>query len=518
VWALQRALPFRPVPRFLGFGRLGVDVGSALDLVGGVLKYVGATFVVPLAVALALGERWWPFLVGGLVTIAVGVFLDRITRGTREQVGPREGFLVVALIWLAVPAFGCIPFVFSGAEQLSNPMNAYFEAVSGFTATGATVVQDVEALPDSVLLWRQLSNWLGGMGIIVLALAVLPRLKVGGRQLLETELPGPEIEKLTLRIREIAQRLWLLYVALTALEVAVLTGFAWTGLDAAMSFYDAVAYSFTTIPTGGFATDNRSVEGFGAASQWAILVFMLVAGANFALLYRALARRQPAAFARDEEFRLYLVLAALASVVLVVELWVEDFFSGEEALRHGAFTAVSTMTTTGFATTDFNQWTLFALVVIIALMFTGGQAGSTTGSVKVVRHLLMGRILRRELDQTVHPEVISRVRLNARPVDERTLRAVTSFVLLYVGVFALGALLLVLEAARTDIDLRLVDAIAASAATLGNGGSAFGFAGPMGTFEPFSDVSKVVMIVLMWVGRLEIIPVAVLLTRNYWRV
>ena len=158
------------------------------------------------------------------------------------------------------------------------------------------------------------------------------------------------------------------------------------------------------------------------------------------------------------------------------------------------------MTTTGFATTDFNQWTLFALVVIIALMFTGGQAGSTTGSVKVVRHLLMGRILRRELDQTVHPEVISRVRLNARPVDERTLRAISSFVLLYVGVFAVGALLLVLEAARTDLDLRLVDAIAASAATLGNGGSAFGFAGPMGTFEPFSDVSKVVMIVLMWVG------------------
>ena len=367
-------------------------------------------------------------------------------------------------------------------------------------------------------MWRQLTQWLGGMGIIVLALAVLPRLKVGGRQLLETELPGPEIEKLTLRIREIAQRLWLLYVALTALEVAVLTGFAWTGIDTAMSFYDAVAHSFTTIPTGGFSTENRSVEGFGAASQWAILFFMLVAGANFALLYRALARRQPQAFARDEEFRLYLVLAALASVVLVVELWVEDFFRGEEAIRHGAFTAVSTMTTTGFATTDSNQWTLFALVVIIALMFTGGQAGSTTGSVKVVRHLLMGRILRRELDQTVHPEVISRVRLNARPVDERTLRAITSFVLLYVGVFAAGALLLVLEAARTGLDLRLVDAIAASAATLGNGGSAFGFAGPMGSFEPFSDPSKVVMIVLMWVGRLEIIPVAVLLTRNYWRV
>jgi trk system potassium uptake protein len=352
----------------------------------------------------------------------------------------------------------------------------------------------------------------------VLALAVLPRLKVGGRQLLETELPGPEIERLTLRIREIAQRLWLLYVALTAIQIAVLTGFAWTGVDAAMSFYDAVGLTFSTIPTGGFSTRNRSVEEFAAASQWTILVFMLLGGTSFALLYRAIARRQPQAFARDEEFRLYIVIGCVASVVLVAELWLEDFFRGEEAIRHSAFTAVSTMTTTGFATTDFNQWTVFAFVVIIALMFTGGQAGSTTGSVKVVRHLLTGRILRRELDQTVHPEAISRVRLNDRPVDERTLRAITSFVLLYVGVFAVGALLLVLEGARTDPSLRLVDAIAAAAATLGNGGSALGFAGPMGSFEPFSDPSKVVMILLMWVGRLEIIPVAVLLTRNYWRV
>jgi trk system potassium uptake protein TrkH len=496
---------------------LGVDLQATFNLVGSLLKYLGLAPLLPAAIAVGYHESPSPFVASAAIVFGAGWGLERLTHG-KTQVGIREGFLVVSVTWLLAAAVGALPYWLSGEAQLSSPLDAYFEGMSGFTTTGATILTNVEGLSHSLAMWRQLTQWLGGMGIIVLALAVLPRLKVGGRQLLETELPGPEIEKLTLRIREIAQRLWLLYVALTALEVAVLTGFAWTGLDAAMSFYDAVAYSFTTIPTGGFATDNRSVEGFGAASQWAILVFMLVAGANFALLYRALARRQPAAFARDEEFRLYLVLAALASVVLVVELWVEDFFSGEEALRHGAFTAVSTMTTTGFATTDFNQWTLFALVVIIALMFTGGQAGSTTGSVKVVRHLLMGRILRRELDQTVHPEVISRVRLNARPVDERTLRAVTSFVLLYVGVFALGALLLVLEAARTDIDLRLVDAIAASAATLGNGGSAFGFAGPMGTFEPFSDVSKVVMIVLMWVGRLEIIPVAVLLTRNYWRV
>jgi trk system potassium uptake protein len=497
--------------------QLGVDLQATFNLVGSLVKYLGLAPLLPAAIALGYGESPWPFIASAAIVFGAGALLELVTHG-KTHVGIREGFLVVSITWFVAAAVGALPYWLSAEEQFSRPLDAYFEGMSGFTTTGATVATDIEALSRSLAMWRQLTQWLGGMGIIVLALAVLPRLKVGGRQLLETELPGPEIEKLTLRIREIAQRLWLLYVALTALQIVVLTGFAWTGLDAAMTFYDAVAHSFSTIPTGGFSTQNRSVEGFSAASQWAIAFFMLVAGANFALLYRVLARRQPQAFARDQEFRLYLILAALASVVLVVELWAEGFFEGEAAIRHSVFTAVSTMTTTGFATTDFNEWTLFAAVVIVALMFTGGQAGSTTGSVKIVRHLLMGRILRRELDQTVHPEAVARVHLNRRPVDERTLRAITSFVLLYVGVFAVGALLLVLDAARTNIDLALLDAVAASAATLGNGGSAFGFAGPMGSFEPFSDVSKIVMIVLMWVGRLEIIPVAVLLTRNYWRV
>ena len=497
--------------------QLGVDLQATFNLVGSLVKYLGLAPLLPAAIALGYDESPWPFIASAAIVFGAGWLLELVTHG-RAHVGIREGFLVVSITWLVAAAVGALPYWLSAEEQFSHPLDAYFEGMSGFTTTGATVATDIDALSRSIAMWRQLTQWLGGMGIIVLALAVLPRLKVGGRQLFETELPGPEIEKLTLRIREIAQRLWLLYVALTALQIVVLTGFAWTGLDAAMTFYDAVAHSFSTIPTGGFSTQNRSVEGFSAASQWAIAFFMLVAGANFALLYRALARRQPQAFARDQEFRLYMILAAVASVVLVVELWAEGFFEGEAAIRHSVFTAVSTMTTTGFATTDFNEWTLFAAIVIVALMFTGGQAGSTTGSVKIVRHLLMGRILRRELDQTVHPEAVARVHLNRRPVDERTLRAITSFVLLYVGVFAVGALLLVLDAARTNIDLALLDAVAASAATLGNGGSAFGFAGPMGTFEPFSDVSKIIMIVLMWVGRLEISPVAVLLTRNYGRV
>jgi trk system potassium uptake protein TrkH len=350
----------------------------------------------------------------------------------------------------------------------------------------------------------------------VLFLAVLPRLRVGGRQMFETELPGPELE-LSTRIQDTARRLWLLYVGLTVVEIAILTGIGWTGVDERMNLFEATAHAFSTMPTGGFSTQTRSVEEFAAASQWVMAFFMAMAGANFALTYRALLRRRPGVFVRDEEFRLYVGLLTLGSLVLLVELLARDLYAGEEAVRQAVFQTVSIMTTTGLASADFNLWGLLAAVVLVALMLFGGSAGSTAGSVKVIRHLLLGRILFREIDVTIHPELVSRVRYNGRPVNGQILRAVQSFVMLYVGLFAVGVFLLVADAARVGLDLRLLDAIASSATTLGNVGPAFGFAGPMGSFEPYSDISKGVLIVLMWAGRLEIIPVVVLLTRSYWR-
>ncbi|HEX7254726.1 MAG TPA: TrkH family potassium uptake protein [Gaiellaceae bacterium] len=498
-------------------GALGVDVLGSLSLVGALIKYLSLALLVPTAFALAYSEPVWPFVFTGLALGAAGALLERVP-GSKEAVGVREGFLVVCITWLVAAGVGALPYVLSGEDQFANPIDAYFEGMSGFTTTGATVLTDVEALPRSLLMWRQLTQWLGGMGIIVLALAVLPRLRVGGRQLLEHELPGPEIEQLTARIRDTARRLWALYVVLTLTMLGVLLAVGWTGLDDRISPFEALAHALTTLPTGGFSTEARGVEAFGAATQWVIVGFMVAGGVNFALLYRALVRRQPRALARDEEFRLYLVLLLLGSLVLLTELWTEGVARSEEAVRTSVFQVVAIMTTTGYANADYSVWPLFAAVVLLALMFFGASAGSTSGSVKVVRHLLIGRILRRELDQTVHPEIVSRVRLNGVPVDERTLRAISSFVLLYVGIFALGALILVADGARVDSDLRLLHAIGAAATTLGNVGPAFGFAGPMGSFEPFSDVSKLVMIALMWLGRLEIIPVAVLLSRHYWRV
>ncbi|MBW3593578.1 MAG: TrkH family potassium uptake protein [Actinobacteria bacterium] len=504
--------------RALRRGRLGVDVWSALDLVGGVLKWVGAAFLVPAVVALGYGEPAWPFLAAGVVTAVVGLVLDQFTKGTREAVGPREGFLVVALTWLLVPMFGCLPFVLAGVPQLSNPVDAYFEAVSGFTATGATVLTDIEALDRSMLIWRQFSHWLGGMGIVVLAIAVLPRLRVGGRQLLQSELAGPtEVERLSTTIRDTARRLWVLYVGLTAVAIAALTVLGWTGVDEAMNVFEAVSHAFSVIALGGFSTQNESIGAFAPATHWLLLVFMVLAGFNFLRLYRVLVQRRLGDVVRDQEVRLYLGFLAAASLLLVIEVVAGGLFAGEEAIRTAAFQAVSIMTTTGFATADYTGWGALAAMTLLALMFVGASAGSTGGSIKVIRHLLLSKVIRRELRQVVHREAVVPIRLSGAVVDERALRSAAVFVLLYLAIFALGAVALVIDATRAEVEITAFEAIGAAAACLGNVGPAFGFAGPFGSYEPFSDVSTVVLALLMWLGRLEIIPVAVLLTRSYWR-
>jgi trk system potassium uptake protein len=496
--------------------RLAVDLRGALNLVGTLTKYLSLATLVPAAVALGYGEPPWPFLGAGVIAGGGGLLLERSTRGT-TRLGTREGFLVVSLIWLVAAGLGALPFLLSGDPQLDRPVDAYFEAMSGFTTTGASALTNVEELSRSLRIWRQFLQWLGGIGIVVLALAVLPRLRVGGRQLLESEMPGPEIESLSTRIADTARRVWWLYLGLTVALVAILTGFGLAGLDDEMNLYEAVAHAFATIPTGGFGTRLTSVAEFSAASQWAIALFMLLAGANFALMYRAFVRRRPQVFAHDEEFRLYLGVLALGSFVVGAQLLSDGIATGEAGVRHAVFQAVSMMTTTGFASTDFATWPVLASMTLVGLMFVGGSAGSTSGSVKVVRHLLLGKILRRELDQTVHPEIVLPVRLNRRVVDERTLRAVSSFILLYIGIFVVGSVLLAVDAARTGLELSVLDAVAAAATTLGNVGPGFGIAGPYGSFEPFSDFSTIVLIGLMWLGRLEVIPIVVLASRHYWR-
>ena len=496
--------------------RSAVDVAAALNLVGALTKYLGAAALFPIPFALWYGETVVPFVAAGVVTTGLGLLLERATNAPKARVGVREGFLVVALTWLLAAVFAALPYLFSGSEQLGNPVNALFEGMSGITTTGATVVTDYDELSRSLAMWRQFTQWIGGMGIIVLALAVLPRLRVGGRQLFDAEAPGPEIG-LSERIRVTARRLWLLYVALTALEAFALSLLGWLGIDDAMTPYEAIAHALTTMPTGGFSTQARSIEAFSAAAQWIIALFIVVAGANFALMYAALVRRRPRVMARDEEFRLYLILIAIAAVALITQIWVYGIAEGEEAVRMGVFQVVTMITSTGYASVDFGAWPGLLLLSLFGLMFVGGSAGSTSGGIKVVRHLLVGKVLRRELAHTVSPEVVIPIRLNGSPVDERTLRALAAFILLYVGLWAVGAAAIAVESAIGSVPVGTLDALAISAASVGNVGPSFGITGPMGSYAPLGDVSKVTTVILMWVGRLEILPVVVLLTRHYWR-
>ena len=507
-----------PAPNARRPSRLAIDLPAALGLCGTLLRYLSLSSLFPAALALGYGEPFWPFLAAGAIAALVGTALERLGGGNLALVGSREGYLVVALTWLLAAGFGALPFLFSGDPQLDRPVDALFEAMSGFTTTGASVVVDVNTVDQSLLMWRQFTQWLGGMGIIVLALAVLPRLRVGGRQLLESELPGPEVDQLADRIRSTARRLWVLYVALTAAMAAILTLVGLSGLDPRMGLFEAVATAFATLPAGGFMPDNRSLADFAAITQWIVVVFMALAGVNFALTYLAFVRRRPRRAFEDQELRLYFGLLAFASIVLVAELWTERLASGEAAVRHGVFQAVSIMTTTGFSSVDYSSWTTLAVMTLLGLMFVGGSAGSTSGSIKVVRHLLLGKALRRELRQTLHPEQVIPIRLNGTPVDERTLRAVTSFILLYMGIFVVGAVVIAIDTAAQGPSLSITDVIASSASMISNVGPGLGLAGPTGSFEAFSDVSTVAMTILMWLGRLEVIPVIVLLTRNYWRV
>ena len=494
---------------------LGVDIRGALNLVGSLIKYLSPGFLLPAAIALGYGEAVWPFLVSGAVTFACGAGLEALTDG-KERIGPREGYLVVSLIWLLIAAFGALPYVLD-EPQLSNPFDALFESMSGFSTTGATAIASVGDLSRSMAMWRQITAWMGGVGIIVLFLAVLPRLRIGGRQaLFKAESAGPELGLAT-TIRESAQRFVVLYVAITAAEAAILTTFGLTGVDDRMTPYNAIAHSFTTIATAGFSPDPRSLEPFAPASQWVVVVFMVVAGTNFALLYAGIVGRQLGAFRRDEEFRVALALLALASLVVIVGLVSQDVLHGEEAVRAGVFNTVSMMTTTGFANADFNQWTSLTSMVLFGVTLLGASAGSTSGSIKLVRHIVIGKMLRREIDQTLHPGVVVPLRVNGAVVDERALRAIIVFVFLYLGMWAAGAVAVLLDSALQGVDVTAFQTLADSASMLGGVGPGLGFAGPMGSFEPFSNVSTAILTALMYLGRLEIIPVLVLFTASHWR-
>jgi trk system potassium uptake protein TrkH len=496
-----------------------VNWRASVGLLGLGIKYLAVTMLVPLVVAVAYREDFWVFLVSMALVAAIGLLVERVDPD--PDLGPREALLFVSLAWLAAAAIGTIPYLLAGygtASTVAHPVNALFESMSGFTTTGATVLGEIgtDRHSHALLMWRQLTQWLGGMGIIVLMIAILPEVAVNGAQLMASESPGPELQKLTPKIAETARALWLIYFGFTVLLAALLYALHHLGLAPNMDLYNAVAHGFSTMPTGGFSPEADSIGAFSAVVQWVIIPFMVVAGVNFALFWHVL-RGEAEVMLENAEFRVYAgavaVMTALLAVVLFsgaappLELGGTTRGVAENSLRQAAFQIGSLLNSTGFATADFAQWDDHAQVVLLFTMFIGGSAGSTGGGVKIVRWLIVGKAIRRELLTSAHPDVVQPVRLGGNVVDEDAVRGIMAFTMLYVVLFALSAVFLALDAARVGAELSALESISASLATIGNIGPGFGRVGPFGSYEFFPNTSKLLMVFLMWIGRLEIVPV-----------
>ena len=520
-------------------GGVRVDWRTSLSLIGTVLKYLAVPLALPLLVGVIYGEDVFVFVLTIVVTLLVGTALERLDPD--PELGAREGFLMVAGTWLGVAIMAAVPYLLaahgvpgllppsSPASTLADPVNALFESMSGFTTTGATLLGEIslDRHSHAVLIWRQLTQWLGGMGIIVLAIAILPELSVGGAQLMDAEAPGVGIEKLTPRIAETARVLWIAYFAFTALEIVLLYGLHRAGLAPNMGAYNAVAHGLTTLPTGGFSPEADSIAAFSAAVQWVVIPFMVVAGTNFALFYGVF-RGDLRTLIDDAEFRAYAGVMAVLAAILAGVLFVGGApalgdlggvvgGNTENALRQAVFQVVSLVTTTGYATSDFAQWSAVGQYLMLFAMFIGGSGGSTGGAVKIVRWVVIVKVIRRELFTTTHPEAVQPIRLAGNVVDEDAVRGVLGFTLLYLLLFAVGTALISLDVSRVGYDLSTLEAMSAIAATLGNVGPGLGSVGPFGSYLAFPNSSKLLMVFLMWIGRLEIIPVLVLLTGGYWR-
>ncbi|MEZ3116560.1 TrkH family potassium uptake protein [Halobaculum sp. MBLA0147] len=505
-----------------------VDLRATGAVLGRVLRYLAVPLAVPVAVALYYGESTVPFLAAAAVTLTAGTLLSRLDE--TPELETADGFLFVGLTWLVVPLVGTVPYLVAGNGTVAAFPNALFESMSGFTTTGATVLGDIsfETHSRAMLMWRQLTQWLGGMGIVVLVVAILPELGAGGATLVESESPGLELDKLTPRIAETARALWLLYVALTVVLAALLYVLGTTELAPGMGAYDAVAHALTTMPTGGFSPEGRSIEAFSPAVQWVITLFMLVAGTNFALLWRA-QTGDPDRLLRNTEFRVYVGAVLGVGAVAAALLYAGSGLATEPenvprivgnlepALRHGLFQAAAIVTTTGYASMDFNTWSAPAQYLLLLAMFFGGSGGSAAGSVKIVRWVVVVKAAARELVTTGRPDTVRPVRLGDEVVEEETIRGVQVFTLLFLLGFGVSTFLLFVDALGTGVSLSVLEAASATVAILGNVGPGFGLVGPMNGYTSFSGVAKLFMVFLMWIGRLEIITVLVLLTPSFWR-
>lgn len=487
--------------------------------IGVILRYFALVIMLPLVVDWIYGG-WWEslgFVIAGLSAALVGEGLRRLHR-KGEQLIRVEGLAVVAAVWLVVACFGSIPYLWSGLSLVDG----LFESMSGFTTTGATIFTDFSRYSRGLFFWRGMTQWLGGMGVLALFIAVLPALAVAGRQLFFAEAPGPSEQRLTPRIRNTAIALWSIYAGLTLLEITALKV---TGLP----LYDAICTSFTTVAAGGFSPNPYSIGGYQKpGAEWVVIVFMFLAGANYSLQYLVV-RGRPGRLFKDEEFRVYTVVVLGFSALMLIALYsfsrnLSAAYMGADTttqplagasffdlIRYSLFQVLTIVTTTGYATDDYNLWSDQARMLMLLLMFVGGCAGSAAGGPKIVRLWLLAKQAFRELMRSLHPRVVKPIMLGRRVVPPDIMRSITAFLLLYMLMFVISVIVL------TSLGTELITGITASIATLGNIGPGFGGVAPMSSYAHLPTAAKLVLFLNMWIGRLEVMTVLILLQPAVWR-
>jgi trk system potassium uptake protein len=468
------------------------------------ILFLGLCMTGPLLVSFLFRDNSTSALASSMaITFLTGVILFVGTRHHQDkQLNHRDGIAIVTLGWITAGLVGTLPYLLSGV--IPDFTNAYFESLSGFTTTGASILTDIESLPEGILLWRSLTQWLGGMGIIVLSIAILPYLGIGGMQLYKAEVPSPVVDKLKPRISETAKTLWKVYLLFTLLEMILLA-------IGGMPIFDAVCHAFCTLPTGGFSTKNMSIAHYNNLYfEGVLVVFMLLAGINFALHYR-LIKGDLRIFGRDSECRVFLILVAVFMALITLDIYGTVYTSIGQAFRHAAFQVSSIITTTGFVSADYETWPAFSQLVLLICMFLGAMAGSTGGGMKIMRIMLLIRHSYHQMFQVIHPHAVTTLKLAGRPVPADILGSIWGFFILYLSLFVTASLIM------AAIGLDFVSSFASVAATIGNIGPGFGLVGPVRNYLDIPLLGKWVLVLCMLLGRLEIYTVIVMFAPAYWR-
>ncbi len=477
--------------------RLIINILGLLWILNGIFMLL----CLPVSIYYQDGD-WNALALSGLITLGFGVSVWK--GASRKELGKfkkRDGYLIVTLGWITMSVFGSLPYLISG--EIISFTDAFFETLSGFTTTGASILNDIESMGRGILFWRSLTQWIGGMGIIVLTVAILPMLGIAGMQLFVAEAPGVTPDKLKPRITDTAKRLWLVYVLLTVAELMLL----WAG---GMSFFDASNHALTTMATGGFSTKQASIAYFNSPYiEYVIVIFMFLAGTNFSVNYFALHGQFKKVWG-NEEFRYYLKFTVVFVLLISMVIWSVSDNGFEKSFRNSLFQLVSIITTTGYVTADYTAWVPFITIFIFMLMFIGASAGSTAGGVKVVRHIILLKNSILELRRQIHPAAVLPVRLNKKAVTNEITYNVMAFMIIYFMVFAVGSLLM--AAMGNDF----LTSIGAVATCLGNIGPGIGTVGPVDNFAHLSDLAKWLLSFLMLLGRLELFTVLILFSPHFW--